>query len=314
MNPQIKLNDLGYFETRGLNVLVFSNWYDGNFSDAKISGVELIHHEVRTATNGDVRLSPTPGQWDAAPNLIGRAVNTAEGSIETSLAYPDYEFQYTIKAEARDEGILLSVNLERPLPPELEGRAGLNMEFLPSAYFRKAYLMDGQSGIFPRYPSGPMAAADGATPEPKPFATGRTLVLAPEDPARRVAVRAIDSQLLLFDGRNTAQNGWFVLRSALPAGRSGRVVEWLLSASTLPNWVRPPVIAHSQVGYHPDQQKIAIIELDQNDQQLAAARLLKVTDGGELLEHYSGQVSSWGKYLRYSYASFDFTSVREAGL
>jgi hypothetical protein len=310
----MKLNDLGYFETRGLNVLVFSNWYDGNFSDAKISGVELIHHDVRTATNGDVRLSPTPGQWDAAPNLIGRAVHTADGSIETSLAYPDYEFQYTITAEARDDGILLSVNLERPLPPELEGRAGFNLEFLPSAYFGKAYLADGQSGIFPRYPSGPMAAADGGTPEPKPFAIGRTVVLAPEDPARRVTVKAIDSELLLFDGRNTAQNGWYVLRSPLPAARSGRVVEWLLSASTIPNWVRPAVIAHSQVGYHPNQQKIAIIELDQNDKPLAAARLLKVNGVGELIEHYSGQASSWGKYLRYNYASFDFSSVREAGL
>ena len=54
---QLRLNDLGYFETRGLNVLVFNNWYDGYFSDAKISGIELIHHDVRTVTNGDVRLS-----------------------------------------------------------------------------------------------------------------------------------------------------------------------------------------------------------------------------------------------------------------
>jgi hypothetical protein len=46
----LKLNDLGYFETRGVNVFVFSNWYDGNFSDAKMSGIEIIHHGVRTAT------------------------------------------------------------------------------------------------------------------------------------------------------------------------------------------------------------------------------------------------------------------------
>jgi endoglucanase len=56
----LKLNSLGYFEKHGLNVLVFSNWYDGNFSDAKISGVELIHRGVRTATNGDVRMKSTP--------------------------------------------------------------------------------------------------------------------------------------------------------------------------------------------------------------------------------------------------------------
>jgi len=55
------INKLDYFEKRGLNVLVFSNWYNSLFGDSKISGIEIIHHEVRTATNGDVRFSPTPG-------------------------------------------------------------------------------------------------------------------------------------------------------------------------------------------------------------------------------------------------------------
>lgn len=65
----LKLNDLGYFETRGLNVLVFSNRYNDLFSDSKMSGIETIHHGVRTATNGDVRLNPTPEQWDPIPQL-----------------------------------------------------------------------------------------------------------------------------------------------------------------------------------------------------------------------------------------------------
>jgi endoglucanase len=308
MNTHLKLNELGYFETRGLNVLAFSNWYDGHFSDAKISGIELIHHEVRTATNGDVRLSPTPGQWDRTPELIGRDVLTESNRIVTRLAYPEYAFQYAIVVEADDRGARLSVELEQSLPPELEGRAGFNLEFLPSAYFRKAYLVDGQPGIFPRYPSGPTAAG------PMPIVTGTTLVLAPEDAQRRVTITASDGELQLFDGRNSAQNGWYVVRSPLPAGRSGRVVEWLLTASTLPGWVRPPVIAHSQVGYHPGQQKTAVIELDKHDQLLAGARLLNVTADGELVERYAGATSRWGRYLRYEYATFDFTAVRDPGL
>ena len=55
------INTRNYFEKRGVNVLVFSNGYNGLFSDSKISGVEIIHHDVRTATNGDVRLIP-PGK------------------------------------------------------------------------------------------------------------------------------------------------------------------------------------------------------------------------------------------------------------
>lgn len=65
----LKLNALDYFETRGLNILLFSNWYNKNFSDSKISGIEIIHHEVRTATNGDVRLNPTPQQCNIGVDL-----------------------------------------------------------------------------------------------------------------------------------------------------------------------------------------------------------------------------------------------------
>jgi hypothetical protein len=314
MNPRLKLNGLGYFETRGLNVLAFSNWYDGNFSDAKISGIELIHHEVRTATNGDVRLSPTPGQWDRVPQLVDRRVDAESGSVETLLAYPEYGLRYAIKAEARGDGLRLAVRLDQPLPPELEGRAGFNLEFLPSAYFGKAYLADGRAGLFPRYPSGPMAPSQAGTAEPQPIAAGSTIVLAPEDPLRRVTIQASGGRLQLYDGRNTAQNGWYVARSPLPSGRSGTVVEWFLSASTVPGWVRPPVIAHSQVGYHPDQQKVAVIELDKHDRPLAHARLLNVTEAGEFVERLSGAPRDWGGYLRYNYATFDFSAAREAGL
>jgi len=130
-----RLNDLDYFEKRGVNVLVFSNWYNDMFSDSKMSGVEIIHHEVRTATNGDVRLNPTPEQWDPIPLFVERRVNKNTGTIEAFLRYPSYDFAYSVKAEPRERGIAITIMLEKPLPPALEGRAGFNLEFLPSAYF-----------------------------------------------------------------------------------------------------------------------------------------------------------------------------------
>src|SRR5215208_4656795 len=81
----------GVARGRGLDVLVFNNYY-GQFGDEKISGVELIHHGVRTATNGDVRLSPTPEQWDPTPRLAGRDVDTLAGRVTARLAYTAYDF------------------------------------------------------------------------------------------------------------------------------------------------------------------------------------------------------------------------------
>src|SRR3954466_2699818 len=73
---KLKLNKLGYFETPGVNVLVFSNQYNGIFQDEKTAGVELIHHGVRTITGGAVRLQNTPEQWDLVPTLVTRTVDS----------------------------------------------------------------------------------------------------------------------------------------------------------------------------------------------------------------------------------------------
>ncbi len=305
------LNDSEYFEIRGVNVLVFSNRYDDMFSDSKMSGIEVIHHGVRTATNGDVRISPTPEQWDPIPQLVKRRVDRGARVVEVFLRYPAYDFAYSVRAEARGGGVVLSVELDRPLPPRLEGRAGFNLEFLPSAYFGKAYRVDDRSGTFPLYPGGPVERDSSGVFQPKPMARGTSLVLAPGDSSRRVTIQSRLGELMLFDGRNPAQNGWFVVRSIIPPGKSGRVVEWFLTAGSIPGWIRPPVIACSQVGYHPAQRKIAVIELDRNDRPFPTARVVRIDGEGKI---FRSEVKVWGKYLRYSYATFDFTPVREPGL
>ncbi len=311
-NAPLGINDKDYFETRGLNVLVFSNWYDGLFSDAKISGVEIIHHGERTATNGDVRLSATPEQWDAIPTFKERKINREEQSIEAFLHYPDYDFDFSIKVIRQGEGVRLSVNLPGPLPKALEGRAGFNLEFIPSAYFHKTFFMDESSGHFPAYPSGPKEINDKV--EPAPLAVGQHLILAPDDVTRRVSIQSLDQPLALYDGRAKAQNGWFVVRSTIPAGKRGKVVEWQIDASTLKNWTRPPMIAHSQVGYHPDQKKVAVIELDKNDRKIQRARLLQVGADGSRKAVHTARPSAWGDYLRYRYHQFDFSAVRTPGV
>ncbi len=308
----LTLNDKDYFEKPGLNLLVFSNWYDGLFSDAKISGVELIHHGERTATNGDVRLNATPEQWDMTPLFKERKVNRAEQSIEAFLHYPDHQFDFSIKVTKNAQGARLTVNLPKPLPKALEGKAGFNLEFLPSAYFHKAFLMDNTAGNFPVYPSGLKEINNKATPAV--LAQGSHLVLAPEDKLRRVSISSNNIPLELYDGRGKAQNGWFIVRSKIPANKTGVVIEWQIDASTEKNWIREPVITYSQVGYHPKQKKVAVIELDARDKKSPRASLIKINADGSRKAVLSAKPTSWGKYLRYEYRQFDFSSITEPGL
>ena len=310
-----KLSRQGYLDARGASVLVFSNAPGATFNDEKISGIELIHHDVRTATNGDVRLSNTPEQWDPMARLVDRKVDTATVHIVATLNYQDYDFRYRIEAEPRGNGVLISVQLDQPLPKELVGRAGLNMEFLPSAYFGKTYLADDRSGLFPRSPGSPMYRDGTGRLEASPLASGGTLVLAPDDPQRRVTIQALDgAKVSLYDGRNRVQNGWFVVRTLLPADRTGRVVQWLLTPNRMPGYTRAPVIAHSQVGYHPAQEKVAVLELDPNYAGPMTTTLYRVGADGRRTVALEAPARPWGKYLRYYYARFDFSKVREPGL
>jgi endoglucanase len=332
-SQKLKLNDLEYFETTGLNVFVFSNQYNGFFFDEKTSGIEIIHHGVRTATGGAVRLQPTPEQWDQIPTMIERKVDRKNNSIEVTLQYKDCSFDSKVTVTAKDEGFIIRVTLDKPLPGNLVGFAGLNLEFLPSSYFEKTYLADGKPGVFPLYPSNNMEMLSvskkipqfngystfddrgrGEFLEPKPLVSGKTLVLAPEDPERYVKIQSSTGDVMLFDGRAVAQNGWFVVRSLIPANKTGTVVEWFVQPKTIQGWKRKPVIGFSQVGYHPSQTKAAVIELDPHDSPLESASLVEVLPDGTFAEKLTASVKPWGKYLRYNYATFDFTSVKDSGL
>jgi endoglucanase len=332
-SQSLKLNDIEYFEKQGVNVLVYSNQYNGMFFDEKTAGIEIIHHGVRTVTGGAVRLQNTPEQWDLIPSVVSRKVDKATNTITVELSYKDYNFNSKITATAKDNGVEINVYLDKPLPKELEGYAGFNLEFLPATYFENTYLMDGKPGNFPRYPAGntKIESKDKKIPQfaghttfddrgrgefivPYPMATGKTMVFAPEDPERMIKVQAIDADLLLFDGRNLAQNGWFVLRSLLPANKTGKVLTWYLEPNAIPNWIRKPNIGFSQVGYIPDQNKVAVIELDKNGTPLKTASIYQVNAEGKSIEKFKGDVKVWGKYLRYNYAKFDFSAVKEPGV
>ena len=329
----LRLNDREYFEMRGLDVLVFSNQYNGMFFDEKTAGIEIIQHGVRLATGGAIRLQPTPEQWDQIPKVVDRKVDKAASAITCVLRYDDFDFDARLVVTPDGAGFHIAVYLDKPLPEKLEGRAGLNLEFLPSKYFERTYLVDSRPGIVPRYPSGPTEVKplsmkipqyegystfdDRGLNEylvPDPVAVGRALVLAPEDPERRVAIQALSGELQLFDGRNLAQNGWFVVRSLLPAKETGKVAEWLVRPNVIPNWTRTPVIGFSQVGYDPSQKKVAVIELDPNDTPLDTASLFEVVADGPPVERLKMKAEPWGPYLRYQYLTADFSSIDHPGL
>ncbi|MCP3862604.1 MAG: glycoside hydrolase [Aestuariibacter sp.] len=305
------LNDKAYFSQPSLDIVVFSNWYNGLFGDSKISGVELVHFGERIATNGDVRLSATPEQWDPIPTFVERKVDNNTNTISATLSYPEFDFTYTISASPIENGVEITLSSPRPVPAELVGKAGFNMEFLPANYIETSFLADGKPGTFPLYPTGVKEII--GQHEPAPLASAKQLVLAPESDTKRVMIES-SAPLTLYDGRAKAQNGWYVVRGVLPENKQGELLTWRITASTDDAWLRDPMIAHSQVGYLPGQTKRAVIELDKHAPVNGMAELLKVNADGSKAVVKKAAPGKVEDYTRYQYATFDFTDVTEPGL
>jgi endoglucanase len=329
----MKVTDSGYLDTQGFSVILYHSTYNRIFVDQKNTAMEMILHGQRIATNGDVRLMPTPEQWDLVAQLKGRQPDKEKNRLTANLSFPDFQMDYALEVSAEPGGVRVSVNLDKPLPEKLAGRAGFNLEFLPSIYVGKTYSIDGTAfGVLPRSPQDEMVKAPPQPGDPKKlpyqeqwdeakgytqplaFATGKNVTLAVDDPLARIKITSEAGPISLYDGRNRAQNGWFVLRTLIPSGMTTGAVVWHIRPDVIPNWTRPPVVSHSQVGYAPGFSKVAVLELDPKFNAPRTAKVLRLTEDGTYKQAFEGPISESTPWLRYTYAKFDFSPVKDPGL
>jgi endoglucanase len=321
-----RLNKLGYFERGGVNVMAFQDIYP----EGHQGGVAVIMHGKRLATNGDLRLDETPGQWQPIPKQLERKVNPEGNEITVSLSYPDpsqnrkgynpieypdLNLSYSVKVKSQGESIIVSVDLDNPVPKEFIGKVGFNMELFPGELFGKSWFMDRQTGFFPRQANGPaMADSKGEIVAALPIAVGKKLIVAPESDLLRMSVESKTGDLQLLDGRYVHNNGWFVIRSLVTEGSAKNAIEWIITPNVVPGWKSNPVIHVSQIGYHPGQEKVAIIEVDKSDTKTADPVLVRLEETGKKTSVLSGKPVKWGSFLRYNYLKFDFSQVRQDGI
>lgn len=333
--------------------MVFSDFYP----EGHQGGVCVIMNGKRIATNGDIRLEATPGQWQPVPKQLSRKV---EGnSVTTTLCYPDssrhltgfnpmvypdYQFTYVVSVEPQGSGIIVTVDLDKPVPEFLLGKAGFNLEFFPGEVFGKPWMMDEQTGIYPQQPNSPLLALptnrghdgnffagrgqkadldqlDGQGYSPlraddiiaAPYAEGKKFVSRPDDNHQKLTVESFTGNLKLYDGRMNHNNGWFVLRSEIARGATKGAVRWVITPNVDYSWRYQPVVQTSQVGYQSKQPKRIVIETDKRDENVSEASLFRIDAQGEHLVR-TAQPRVWGDFLRYRYLTLDLSDVVEPGL
>jgi hypothetical protein len=322
---RLKINENGYYELPGLNVMVFDDFYP----EGHQGGVTLVQFGKRVAANGDVRLEPTPGQWAPVPKVGEKNVDRESGIIKVQLSYPDsskdrkgynpiiypdLKFKYTVKTETVGQSVKVTVDLEEPLSSGWDGKIGFNLELFPGQYFGEFYLMDGKTGIFPRQAYDKIETDANGNLQSVPMAKGKQLIVGVGNSEKEIKFVSNKSDLQLYDGRGLHNNGWFVLRSVIPAGETKNVIEWIITPRINTNWRYKPVIQVSQVGYHPKQVKFAVIELDKLTDKFDPIQLIKINENSKMIVKSDNNPVPWGKFLRYKYLRFDFSDIKDEGL
>jgi len=313
-----KLNAAEYFERAGIDVMYGQDYYP----EGHQGGLSIIMHDERIASNGDVRLEASPGQWAPIPKPGKRAVDAATQQISVKLGFPDVErdrkgfnpieypdlkLSYTVRARPEGESIRVSVDFDAPIPPQWVGKVGFNFELFPGLLFGKSYQLGTSDGVFQQQPSGP-----GETPS---LARGKRLEVAPETELYHLSIESLrGGELELLDGRGNHNNGWFVVRALVPAGATTNAIEWRITPHAKAGWIRTPVIQVSQVGYHPAQPKQVLIELDPRDTKRPNVVLQRIGSVGQVKTIIDRKPDEWGKFLRYQYARLDFSDVKEPGV
>ncbi|MFC2089713.1 glycoside hydrolase family 9 protein [Bacteroidota bacterium] len=326
INAQSKLtlNDKGYLHMQGLDVTFFSDFYP----DGHQSGVTIIMHGTRIAANGDLRLEPSPGQWSAIPTGEEVVSLPESGSMSKKLSfpdssrnrisfnpifYPDLEFSYSLHVRpAGESSFIVRVDLDEPLPEEWIGKVGFNLELFPGELYGHTWIMNDQTGTFTIQPGGTLEISD-TSHISTPMATGSRLLIAPEDPKKTIRIESKGQPLELRDGRINHNNGWFIVRSTVPAGATKNAIQWTITPNVVPDWKYEPVIQVSQLGYHPDQEKNAILELDDIENEIGEYSILKIDNAG-IKTVKTGIPEEWGIFLRYKYATVDFSDIEEEGI
>ncbi|SMO39688.1 glycoside hydrolase family 9 protein [Gracilimonas mengyeensis] len=326
-NPEsLTIQKGDYLGTRGFDVIFFNN----NYAEGKQGGIELIIHDDRIATNGDLRLEPSPGQWAPVPKLLRRDADKEDELLTARLVYPDssknakgfnpiyypnLNFFYDVNIEPGEgSSVIISVDLDEPLPEEWIGKVGFNLELFPEKLFGKGYYMDNTAGTFPRQPVGEMEPDAEGELQAKAMATGQKLVVAPEEKLEQITIENLQGELTLLDGRFIHNNGWFIVRSLVESGATEDAIRWKITPKIDTEWQRDPVVQVSQLGYHPAQKKTAIFEMDTLHSPSNTAELVKVKPDGTDEVVLNKNLDEWGQFLRYTYDIFDFSEVEEPGI
>src|SRR5262249_25252010 len=88
-SPELVVSPNETLEMQGLSVNVDQMHFHPIFRDEKNAGIQIMLHGERIATDGALRLNPTPEQWDPVPAFVKRERGPGPNQLTVTNSYSE---------------------------------------------------------------------------------------------------------------------------------------------------------------------------------------------------------------------------------
>jgi hypothetical protein len=300
-----ELNTSGEFVKPGDNEIVFTP--QGEEGGSKLSwGIQ--QDSTLVALGGQVVWTDQDGK-EAVPLLEQKTVDLENGIVQAIFSFNDLSIDLKIQLEATQQGILMTVFCDEPLPSTLRNEMALRLSLKPASFLETAFSADQIAGVFPLYPSPEYSVWPDGRQWLLPLAGGRSFTFVGKK--YTLGIKALAGGLSLEDRRESWSAGFFNLFTLLPIGKTGKLAEWEIEVSSTRSEIMSDDILFVQTGYHARQAKFAI--LPDGERRQVYAKLLKMNIGGEFSPVFTGPVIAVNTLGRQQ-LRFDFSPIQEEGL
>ena len=302
---QIKLEQEGYFKAPGFRFLIYHNTYIGG----RLGGLEMIMQGKRVLDGGNVVCKLNDGKTygyytDSNDKRGERAVDVDAGKVSYPVVLTPLDMKYTTNVISDGSSITVRIDLDKPVDWNVISDISFRIEIYPEEYKDNTFNGGGISSYFYDQHFGRKVLIPKA----------KEIVIAPEDPQKKIVFEGENVTLSLRDERRDFNISGYMLFASLEKGSTKRSFSLKIKPTIDSHWTKEPVLEVSQVGYHPDQQKTAILEVQPETKNIKDLRILYLNDNYNIDTVATLPFKKWGDLYQNTYYTCDFTLIKDPGL
>ncbi|MBD3288941.1 hypothetical protein GF337_09075, partial [candidate division KSB1 bacterium] len=213
---QMAVTETEYLHSPQVSVLVYHNSYPVG----KQGGIEIILHDKRIATNGDLHLQLK--QSDRESEIMAqpippienpeRIVDRGSNRIKVLYSHEEIDLRYHLVIQPLENSDFeIIVNFEEPFDTSSIDELSFQMEFYPEYYKGKSYITNRISGVFPHILTSDVKEKNGSSVL-SALASGRKMIFAEESPEFNISIESRGNPMELIDRRQVALREWFAIK------------------------------------------------------------------------------------------------------